>query len=232
MSISFSDSLKKITKESKVATAELSQMAAAIDIDSNESSPSIMTLEEGSGVPAYSGEDGDWLQHDSYRCYPSFSDDNISIIDDKKNISLSDNQLNVAQEENSQYIPFEMPRYYDGFDLIETSISIHYETSNKKHGFSVPINVTYNDEKIRFGWLVDSNATKSVGRLKFEVHAVGEVYDIDGNSTKYVWKTKYNEELTVAQSLCGIGADDIEDEDEEITFEEIADSEIDALFVR
>ena len=201
MSISFKDSLKKESENNAVATMAV----AAMNIDEPATmtmASSIMTLEENQPIAAYSGDDGDWYQHPDYKYYHVFSDDNLSIINDKKDINLNEKQFNITQEENSQYIPFEMPRYYDGFDLIDAAISIHYETSSKYHGVSTPINVRYNNEKIRFGWLVDAGATLDAGKLKFEIHAYGAVTGNDGSSLGYVWKTKYNEKLNVLQSLC------------------------------
>ena len=132
----------------------------------------------------------------------NFSDEDISTIGDNKDILLNRKQFNITQEENSQYIPFEMPRYYDGFDLVNTVISIHYETSGKRHGSTKPINVTFNDEKIRFGWLIDAGATLDVGTLEFEIHAYGSVSGSDGVSRAYTWKTKSNKSLNVLESMC------------------------------
>ena len=195
MALSFADSLKNHTGYLAVEQ-EPAIMTTAV------ATPAIMTLDENYEIAAYSGGDGNWQQHNSYVRYHSFSDDDISNIDNEKNITLNKKQLNISQEENSQYIPFEMPRYYDGFDLVNTTISIHYETSNKRHGASKPVNVTFNDEKIRFGWLIDAGATVDVGKLKFEIHAYGTVTGNDGVAKGYVWKTKSNENLNVIQSLC------------------------------
>ena len=95
-----------------------------------------------------------------------------------------------------------MSRYYDGYDLTKATISIHYETSGGSHGATKPVNVTYNNEKIRFAWLVDAGATADVGQLKFEIHAYGSVSGNDGKSLGYVWKSKTNGNLNVLQSLC------------------------------
>ncbi len=201
MSLSFEESLKN-NVENNVATIELpmdTRLVATMNIDDN---PSIMTLDENYGIAAYSGDDGNWVQDSKYVYYSSFSDDNISIISDKKDINLDGSQFNITQEENSQYIPFEMPRYYDGYDLTRASISIHFETKNGRHGSSEPINVTYNSSKIRFGWLVDANATIDAGTLKFEIHAYGTVIGNDGIPKAYTWKTKSNDKLNVLQSLC------------------------------
>ena len=131
-----------------------------------------------------------------------FSDDNITVINETKDIALNANQFNITQEENSQYIPFEMSRYYDGFDLVNTTLSIHYTTKTGRHGASKPVNVTFNDKKIRFAWLVDAGATLDVGTLEFEIHADGVVTGSDGVSKGYTWKTKTNKSLNVIQSMC------------------------------
>lgn len=206
MSLSFEDSMKKnaanniaTTQNENIEVAAAAMVADEMSVDS----PSIMTLDE---IPmmmaAYSGDDGNWQQHADYVYYSAFSDDNISVISDAKDINLDGKQFNITQEENSQYIPFEMSRYYDGYDLVNALISIHYETKTGRHGASKPINVTFNDEKIRFGWLVDAGATVDAGKLKFEIHAYGTVTGNDGVSKGYVWKTKSNENLNVLQSLC------------------------------
>ena len=213
MSLSFEDSLKKNTVNNiatmKVENVEAVAMASVGDI--NTDSPSIMTLNENYGIAAYAGDDGNWQQHNGYVQYSSFSDDNISVINDRKDIALNEKQFNITQEENSQYIPFEMPRYYDGFDLVNTTISICYETKSGRHGHSAPVNVTYNNEKIRFGWLVDAGATVDVGKLKFEIHAYGSVTGSNGETKSYVWKTKSNDKLNVLESFCDNIVNEIDD---------------------
>ena len=200
MSLSFKDSLEK-NNETIVATESATAAAFNVD-DMSIASPAIMAQDEIYGIAAYAGDDGNWYQHSGYTYYSSFYDDNLSVVNDKKEISLNDKQINITQEENSQFIPFEMPRYYDGYDLTKATLSVHYETKNGRHGSSKPINVTYNDEKIRFGWLVDAGATLEAGKLKFEIHAYGTVRGDDGVVKGYTWKTKTNENLNVLQSLC------------------------------
>ena len=218
MSLSFEDSLKKsmATASLKTESIALASMDNMVDntvanmgiADMNIVDIGVMPLDETGGIAAYAGDDGNWNELAGYVRYLDiygnniFSDDNISTIDEKKNISLNELQFNLTQEENSQYIPFEMPRYYDGFDLKNTEISIHYETSSGYHYASKPVNVVYNDEKIRFGWLVDANATSEVGKLKFEIQAYGTVVGTDNNRIAYVWKSRTNESLNVLQSLC------------------------------
>jgi len=195
MSLSFEESLK-INNENNIATTDM------VVKDMGVAMPAIMTLDEAPMIAAYSGDGGNWQQHPDYVRYTSFFDDNISTINDTKDISLNKKQFNITQEENSQYIPFEMPRYYDGFDLVKTIISIHYQTKGGRHGASKPVNVTFNDEKIRFGWLIDAGATLDVGMLEFEIHAYGTIAGTDGVSKSYTWKTKRNKDLNVLESLC------------------------------
>ena len=193
MALSFEDSLKNSTATT-TEDGGISLMSASAVAES-----------EDSNVVAYAStyaSDETWQIHPKYVSYDDFSDDNISTISNNKDINLDSSQFNITQEENSQYIPFEMPRYYDGFDLVDTVISIHYTTKSGRHGAAKPVNVFYNNEKIRFGWLVDAGATLDAGTLAFEIHAYGTVTGSDGKPNAYVWKTKSNKSLNVLQSLC------------------------------
>lgn len=210
MSLSFEQSLKK-NAETAIMKSENIEVIPVVSMDDINivsiddmgiAEPSIMTLDETPMIAAYSGDDGNWQQHNDYVRYSVFSDDNISVINDTKDIALDPKQFNITQEENSQYIPFEMPRYYDGFDLVNTTLSIHYNTKSGRHGASKPVNVTFNNEKIRFGWLIDAGATLDVGTLQFEIHAYGSVTGSDGVSKAYTWKTKSNKSLNVLESMC------------------------------
>lgn len=198
MGISFADSLKEnekkniVNKKEQVIVEKDNVDKANVEVnDVTTSFHKAMSLDEGS-----------WQRHNEYVHYSFFSDNEISNVESTKDIKLSPKQINITQEQNSQYIPFEMPRYYDGYDLTQATLSIHYQTSDERHGATKPINVSYNDSKIRFAWLVDPGATSSAGRLKFEIHAYGTVVGDDGTVLSYVWKTKPNEELNVLQSIC------------------------------
>ena len=207
MGLSFKDSLEKskesnIVKSMNVAPVAMPMIANDVGVEDMGVDMGVMTLDEVGGIAAYSGEDGNWQEHHGYVRYSVFSDDNLSTVSEEKDIVLNRKQFNITQEENSQYIPFEMPRYYDGFDLVNTLISIHYQTKSGRHASSKPVNVTFNDEKIRFGWLIDAGATIDVGTLEFEIHAYGTIAGSDGVSKAYTWKTKRNKNLNVLESLC------------------------------
>lgn len=185
--MSFADSLKNATQDSKkISTFSL-----------DEATPVVAS--ELDNISTYSDS---WTRDNNYKWF-DYRDDNISTVNDEKNISLNSKQINITQEENSQFIPFEMSRYYDGIDLTNYAISIHYSRSDGKHASSKAVNVEYNNEKIRFAWLIDGSVTGVVGQVSFEIHAAGSIYDNSGKSYAYVWKTKSNDTLNVLQSICG-----------------------------
>ena len=126
-----------------------------------------------------------------------YSDNKISTVDENKNITLSQNQINLTQEKNSQYIPFEIPRYYDGFDLSNTELSIYWVNQNGNGSVAIPVDVYYNTDKIRFAWLVDDDVTAIAGNIKFEIQATGT----NSKGYNYVWKTKASDGLNVLQAL-------------------------------
>ena len=188
MALSFEESKKLLAKQA--ATPMMMAMPAV----SNE--PGVMTLEssnESGQIAAYS----EWTKSNKYDWYDEYNDTNISRIDNNKNITVHESQINISQEENSQFIPFEMSRYYDGFDLMNTEIWIHYLSNDSYHGSSRAINVSYDTSTIKFGWLVDGQATHMAGNLKFEIRAIG----INSNGNAYVWKSKTFDKMNVLESL-------------------------------
>lgn len=142
-----------------------------------------------------------WTLDTKYEYYHDYNDDSISVIDSNKNIVLDKEQINITQETNSQFIPFEMPRYYDGFDLHTTSILIHFVNRENLEDFDSPVNVYYNDDKIKFGWLIDSRVTAIDGVVKFEIQAIGT----NSKGEEYIWRTKPSNGLNVLKSLSGDG---------------------------
>ena len=157
--------------------------------------PALMSL---SPIAVNSGED--WEQpenHSIYQYYNEYYDDDVSTVDSNKKITLSTNQINLTQENNSQYIPFEIPRYYDGFDLSTTALSIYWVNEVGVGGKSTPVDVYRNADKIRFAWLVDENVTAKAGKIKFEIQASGK----NSKNQNYLWKTKANDGINVIQAL-------------------------------
>lgn len=142
----------------------------------------------------------EWVRDTHYEWYDDYYDNTISTIDENKKITLGKGQINLSQEENSQYVQFEMAKKYDGFDLATTNISIHFDRKDGEHGSSQAVNVEYNEtlNKIRFGWLIDGNATHVPGKLLFSVHADGQ----NSKGHAYRWKTKSCDAITIEEDLC------------------------------
>ena len=132
-----------------------------------------------------------------YTYYDEYHDEKLSTVDENKNITLSVEQINITQEKNSQYIPFEIPRYYDGFDLTTTELSIYWVNKLGYGSSAIPVNVYYSDDKIRFAWLVDDDVTSLAGKIKFEIQASGT----NSLGYDYLWKTKTNDGINVIQAL-------------------------------
>lgn len=169
------------------------------------SCPSVIATEDA----AVLFTDNDFSRSGEYTWYDDFSDNDFSTVNQNKEITVNPNQVNITQENNSQVIPFEMPRYYDGVDLMKMTIQVHYVNAKNEENYAAPVNVSYNSEKIRFYWMVSDSATVKEGNLQFEIMAVGAITIPNTNTTKnYLWRTRPNNQLTVLKALSGIAMTD------------------------
>lgn len=185
--LSFSDSLKKF-KEAESLSPEM--VAMSLDDKNNDI---VLTSND--------TQDTSWTRIDRYFWYDDYYDEDISIIDDQKNIIVNEKQINLTQETNSQFVPFQMNRYQDGFDLVTTNLLIHFVNKNGNENFATPVNVSYSSDKIRFAWLINKDATAVAGDLTFEIHAVGT----NSKGDEYIWKTCPNGKFNILKSLEGDG---------------------------
>ena len=209
MSLSFKDSLVNNTINNVGVTKKNTNI-----VEENVEAPTVMAYSLRS-APMMLAANENWtpIQNQEYRFYNNeYSDEGYSTIDELKNISLDPKQFNITQERNSQYIPFQMPRYYDGFDLSRTRLSIYYVNENKDAHSDIPVDVYYNDEYIRFAWLVSEFATQVAGVLKFEIHADG----VNNKGESYTWKSKSIDKLNVLQSLEDVALGEIGVSEEEL----------------
>lgn len=170
-------------------------------------SSEVMTLASvDDDMAVYAGDD-----YESVNGYSrvNHSDEKYSTIDELKNITMDSSQINITQEDNSQYIPFRMPRYYDGIDLSMMNIFIRYSrsTSSNEGYTSEVVNVQRNSQYIRFGWLVDNTITSKVGDIRFQIEATGNINKTssDGQvtSVQYKWMTKPVGKISIIQGLIG-----------------------------
>ncbi len=164
-------------------------------LNNTVSEPTVLLSEDTSEFVKYEGSN-------VYDWYEQYQDDDFSIVDDFKNINISDKQVNITQEENSQIVPFQLNRFFDGVDLIDMSFQIHYVNANGDDGRSTPINVMYNDTKIRFYWLIDNKVTAISGNISLEITAFGT----NEKGLPYTWKTKpCREKINILEALSGNG---------------------------
>lgn len=178
MAISYVDSLKQSTKSK---TSKVYQPIA-------ENSPNV-----------YGSEN--WTLDSRYKYCPEYQDNNIVVINGQKSVSAQTDKIVVTQGSNSEFVPFELDRYYDGFDLYNTIITIHFLNKNGFDDYAAPINVYYSDDKIRLGWLIDNRVTAVEGIIQFEIEAVGK----NSGGDKYEWRTKPSDCISVLKSISGNG---------------------------
>ena len=176
-------------EESKAASASVqSAVPAAYSLSAE---PAVVALDDTET----------WTRQEKYRWYESYRDDKTSTIDSMKNIVMDQSQINLTQETNSQYIPFQIQRYWDGVDLVGMTLQIHFVNKDNGEDYVVPVNVEYSETKIRFGWLVTNSVTCVEGEVAFEICAVG----VNEKGENYVWKTRPNGKLNILKSLAGNG---------------------------
>lgn len=217
---SLSDKIKALSSASVIAESMVAEPVVA----------NVMTLEEpivGYDGLAYSVEET-WILNTNYKDTKNnshgykYEDADFSYVDEKKTVTINQNQINLTQEDSSQYIPFEMFRYYDGIDLMHSSMrmSIYFVNEQGASGESDPINVEYSDTKIRFGFLVSKEATAVKGKLKLEIHVKGS-NPFGGN---YLLKTRPNDEIVILESLHGNGKVIVDEEWSTNVIEDVRDA--------
>ena len=135
--------------------------------------------------------------------YTTMKDEHELVKIAEKNVTVGDIGKIVQGEINSQEIEFSIPRYYDNVDLLDKKINILYQT--KGGIFKVEaIDVAYNDEEIRFNWLMNEDATMYPGKLT----AVIKMEGLDESGKPYVMKTT-NFSVDIEDALNEYGADGV-----------------------
>lgn len=188
--MSFKDSVNRLTNQTNVTKASLGDIAPATELSMPAAS-----------ISAYSDMDIKFQRSEKYLWYDEYVDTNYSTIDKNKSINIDPSQINITQEENSQYIPFQMDRYWDGVDVLDKTIQIFYTNSKNKSDATAPINVEYSDDIIRFGWLVNGFATAVAGKLKLEIRLLGA----NSKGDNYTWISRINDDINVLESLATNG---------------------------
>ena len=107
----------------------------------------------------------------------TYTDSQIFDIDKStKEVAVISGQTLVSGEQLSQFIRFQMERYYDGVDLSTKEIQFIYMTESGYSDINRAVCVERNDEHIRFGWIIPEAASYDVGTTSFSIEFVGEDY--------------------------------------------------------
>lgn len=121
------------------------------------------------------------------------------------NASNSNNIL-VQNDHNSERFTFDMPRYVDGHDMLEsTVVRIHYRNvssnglSRNNDVYSPDdVDLREDDENtIAFTWLLSSATTQYIGNLHFSI----EFLCVDGEKVEYAWNTGVYKDITIIESI-------------------------------
>lgn len=199
-------SLSDLMKAKATAMASTAPQVAAMNVIDNPvpaySGEEIMITSEPAaypGVETYAEER--FVRSNKYLWYEEYKDDAISYIDKSKNITVDDSQINVTQEENSQFVKFELDRYYDGIDLTNMIFRFHFVNKNNDDAEDPVCNFEYSENKIRFAWKLSKNATAVSGLVRFEIIAEG----VNERGESYTWKTTPSGKFNIIESLSGSG---------------------------
>lgn len=135
--------------------------------------------------------------------YTTMNDEHELVRITEKNVTVGDIGKIVQGETNSQEIEFSIPRFYDNVDLLDKDFYILYQT---KGGIfkSEAIDKAYNDEEIRFNWLIDENATM----YSSPITACVQIQGTDELGKAYVLKSGLFK-INVEESLGEYGADGV-----------------------
>lgn len=136
-------------------------------------------------LAAEEGANDDWVKDERYSTKEYYSDADVSIDMERRTIGDISENVSTVGENNAQYISFTMDRYVDGVDLKDMTIQIQAEVSENISAIDGPVNVYYNESKIRFGWAIPSSVAQQAATIEIIVFCTGVLPD--GNS--YTIKT-------------------------------------------
>lgn len=128
------------------------------------------------------------------------------VIDKSRKITVPDDlkRIAVQYDHNVETVTFDCPRYWDGNDLSEMTISINYHNkTNKTPGVYIAENVRIDDsdaDQIHFDWTISRNVTDKKGQIFFSVCA--KLVDEEGNELRH-WNSEINSEMSVSEGMEG-----------------------------
>lgn len=127
-------------------------------------------------------------------------------INTREIINESGKTVLIRGDHNSEEATFEIPRYVDGHDMLESKIKVDYinedaaQSESSKDVYEAEKKETIDtgkDEVVIFRWLISGNATKHVGSLKFSIRF--ECYEDD--QMVYRWGSALYSSIKILESL-------------------------------
>ena len=142
-----------------------------------------------------------------------FSDPIQFIIDsDLRIVSVPDRGVvaGVVGDKNVNRINFQMPRYYNGFDMSKFKTRINYVNANGNPNYYTVTDSIVKDDVIIFSWLIDTDVVAYVGKIAFSVNMV---LTDDNGVIKHAFNTSNVEKL---KALEGIQVDKYISDEEQV----------------
>ena len=105
----------------------------------------------------------------------------INVDLDTRTIDVASSQyksfLSIEKDHYAETLYFKVPRYFDGVDLMQTTIVMEYVNAKGESRVAPLLNrdVTTAPGYILLGWCIHGEATKAAGTLRFALH----FYSID-----------------------------------------------------
>lgn len=109
-------------------------------------------------------------------------------------------RIAVQFDHNIETVTLECPRYWDGHDMSQMSVSINYM---RQDGYtdSYPAAVTSvtEDDKMLFDWTISGNVTEVSGKLSFLVCV--EKTNVETGELLYHWSSELSQEMYVSGGM-------------------------------
>ena len=123
------------------------------------------------------------------------------IIDsDLRIVSVPDRGVvaGVVGDKNVNRINFQMPRYYNGFDMSKFKTRINYVNAKGNPNYYTVTDLTIDGDLLIFSWLVDADVVAHVGTVAFSVNMV---LTGDDGITKQAFNTSNVEKLKALEGI-------------------------------
>lgn len=114
--------------------------------------------------------------------------------------------LSVEEDHNSEIIWFEADRFYDNFDLYDSTCWIQYRNAEKREFYYaapiiIPTTLKNGKEKILIPWAISKEVAAKTGTVQFSF----QFFKLSEDATKYLYIL--NTQVASSKILAGLRAD-------------------------